>query len=129
MGNHTHNHLKGWETENDLYLKNFKACQDSMEGIAENKVQFFRPPYGQLKSTQAKEILKTHKVLMWSVLTKDYDTKLKKEDCLKRSIVLTRAGSIVLFHDSLKAQPNLYYVLPKFLKHFSDLGYQFCSVD
>lgn len=125
VANHTHNHLKGWKTENELYLYNFRLCEKSLETFKNGKSKLFRPPYGQLKSKQADEILKTHKILMWSVLTKDYDASFDEVQCLEKAIEKTRRGSIVLFHDSIKAQKNLKYVLPKFLEHFSNKGFGF----
>jgi peptidoglycan/xylan/chitin deacetylase (PgdA/CDA1 family) len=125
VANHTQNHLKGWKTENDLYLNNFHLCEKSIESIKKEKYNLFRPPYGQLKRKQADEILRTHKILMWSVLTKDYDANFDEVQCLKNAIKKTRNGSIVLFHDSLKAKKNLRYVLPKYLEHFSKKGYKF----
>ncbi|MDP1817663.1 MAG: polysaccharide deacetylase family protein [Leadbetterella sp.] len=125
VANHTQNHLKGWKTENDLYLNNFHLCEKSIESIKKEKSNLFRPPYGQLKRKQANEILRTHKILMWSVLTKDYDANFDEVQCLDNAIKKTKNGSIVLFHDSLKAQKNLRYVLPKYLEHFSKKGYKF----
>jgi peptidoglycan/xylan/chitin deacetylase (PgdA/CDA1 family) len=125
VANHTQNHLKGWKTENELYLNNFHLCEKSIESIKKEKSNLFRPPYGQLKKKQADEILRTHKILMWSVLTKDYDGSFNEVQCLENAIRKTRNGSIVLFHDSLKAQKNLRYVLPKYLEHFSKKGYKF----
>jgi peptidoglycan/xylan/chitin deacetylase (PgdA/CDA1 family) len=93
--------------------------------LNKEKSNLFRPPYGQLKRKQADEILKTHKIWMWSVLTKDYDVNLDEGRCLENAIKKTANGSIVLFHDSLKAQKNLKYVLPKYLEYFSKKGYRF----
>lgn len=125
IGNHTQNHLKGWKTDQKTYLDNFESCQRAIENEMESKNALFRPPYGLIKNSQAKEILKTHKIIMWSVLTKDYDENISPEECLKRAIKNTKKGSIVLFHDSLKAEKNMKFTLPKYLKHFSDLGYKF----
>lgn len=125
IGNHTQNHLKGWKTDQKTYLDNFESCQRAIENEMESKNALFRPPYGLIKNSQAKEILKTHKIIMWSVLTKDYDENISPEECLKRAIKNTKNGSIVLFHDSLKAEKNMKFTLPKYLKHFSDLGYKF----
>lgn len=125
VANHTQNHLKGWKTENKLYLDNFHLCENSIASFKKGKSNLFRPPYGQLKRKQADEILKTHKILMWSVLTKDYDANFDEIHCLEKAIKKTRNGSIVLFHDSFKAQKNLQYVLPKYLEHFSNKGYRF----
>jgi peptidoglycan/xylan/chitin deacetylase (PgdA/CDA1 family) len=125
VANHTQNHLKGWKNENELYMNNFHLCEKSIESIKKEKSNLFRPPYGQLKRKQADEILRTHKILMWSVLTKDYDANFDEGRCLENAIKKTKNGSIVLFHDSLKAQKNLRYVLPKYLEHFSKKGYKF----
>jgi len=125
VANHTQNHLKGWKTKNDLYLHNFQLFENSMELFKKGKSNLFRPPYGQLKRKQANEILRTHKILMWSVLTKDYDANFDEIQCFENAIKKTNKGSIVLFHDSLKAQKNLRYVLPKYLEHFSKKGYKF----
>ena len=125
IGNHTYNHLKGWETENEVYLNNFNFCQKALENTSQNSTKLFRPPYGRIKKSQANEILKTHKIVMWSVLTKDYDAKYDSELCLKNAIKKTKPGSIVLFHDSLKAQKNLQFVLPKYLEYFHSQGFTF----
>jgi peptidoglycan/xylan/chitin deacetylase (PgdA/CDA1 family) len=125
VANHTQNHLKGWKTETELYLDNFHLCESSIATIKKEKSNLFRPPYGQLKRKQASEILKTHKIWMWSVLTKDYDANFNEGRCLENAIKKTGNGSIVLFHDSLKAQKKLKYVLPKYLEHFSKKGYRF----
>ncbi|MCP9763413.1 polysaccharide deacetylase family protein [Lacihabitans soyangensis] len=129
VGNHTQNHIKGWKNETDTYLANFQECEKSISELKPSGTNLFRPPYGQIKRSQANEILKMHKILMWSVLTKDYEANLSERKCLNRAIRQTREGSIVLFHDSLKAQKNLYYVLPRFLEHFSKKGYEFCTIE
>lgn len=119
VGNHTYNHLNGWKTSKEEYLANFQKFEEIQP------TTLFRPPYGRIKLSQAKTLLLSHKIVMWSVLTKDYDQGISKENCLKNAIKSAKEGSIVLFHDSLKAQTNLQYVLPKFLEHFSNLGYKF----
>lgn len=119
VGNHTYNHLNGWKTPQEEYLANFEDFE------RQQTTTLFRPPYGRIKKKQAREILKTHKIIMWSVLTKDYSSSVSEEKCLKNAIKNTSNGSIVLFHDSLKAKRNLYYALPRFLEHFSKQGYKF----
>lgn len=128
VGNHTYNHLKGWKTESGAYLANFIKCENEIQGSNAESKLLFRPPYGQLKRRQATEILKTHEIVMWSVLTRDYEERLDKEKCLKRAIQKTGNGSIVLFHDSIKAQKNLRYVLPRFLEYFSKKDFEFCAI-
>jgi peptidoglycan-N-acetylglucosamine deacetylase len=129
VGNHTYNHIKGWKIDNIEYFDNFLKCQATIEKHTYESKKLFRPPYGQLKRIQANEILKTHEVVMWSVLTKDYDRNMKPEKCLQRAIRLTTPGAIVLFHDSLKARENLFYVLPRFLEFFAKKGYEFAAIN
>lgn len=134
IGNHTFNHLKGWNTEYEIYIENFKKCnklilQSNIEpkrrSQRTNNIEFFRPPYGRIKKSQAAEILKTHEIIMWDVLSGDYDQSISKEIVLHKSIQHTEAGSIVLFHDSIKASKNMMYALPQFLEHFSEQGFTF----
>ncbi len=136
IGNHTFNHLSGWKTSSEKYLGNIKQCQDEFEldfpsgGIAlplAGYPRLFRPPYGRIKRRQIKQI-KDYKIFMWDVLTHDYAQTLDCEECLKGSINATRPGSIIVFHDSLKAEKNLTYVLPRFMEHFSKQGYVFKSL-
>ncbi len=87
--------------------------------------KLFRPPHGRFTRAQARLIKPDYQVIMWDVLTYDFDQKLAPETCLAQAIKNSGGGSIVVFHDSLKAQPNLIYVLPRYLTHFSRLGYRF----
>lgn len=129
IGNHTFNHLKGWNSEDKIYLENFKKCDKAIENNfishISNSISHFRPPYGRIKKSQAAEILKTHEIVMWDVLTGDYDQSISKETVLTKSIQHTEAGSIVLFHDSIKASKNMIHTLPRFLEHFSNKGFTF----
>lgn len=134
VGNHTFNHLKGWNTEDNVYFENFKKCNEAIKEYSErhslitdnsSPTPNFRPPYGRIKKSQALEILKTHEIIMWDVLSGDFDQSMPKEIVLKKSIQYSEAGSIVLFHDSVKASKNMMYALPKYLKHFSEQGFIF----
>lgn len=122
VGNHTMHHLKGSKTLNSSYLKDVREAQAYI--LKENPRRLFRPPYGRLSRAQARA-LPDFKVVMWSVLGYDFDPSLPPEECLKKLKQLTKPGSIVLLHDSLKTIEKLKHVLPPYLKHFSDLGYQF----
>jgi peptidoglycan-N-acetylglucosamine deacetylase len=129
VGNHTFNHLKGWYTEDEEYLDNFIKCekilyQPNIEYRTSN-IKYFRPPYGRIKRNQAREIMKTHEIVMWDVLAGDYDQSISKETVLKKTLQYSEAGSIVLFHDSIKASRNMEYALPRFLEHFSEKGFKF----
>jgi len=128
LANHTYNHLKGWQTTLTLYLLNVQQCQDALETIVPAKTGeklLFRPPYGRITSKQASALRPNYELIMWDVLTNDYDATLSPEECLKQSIANTQLGSIIVFHDSLKAERNMRYALPRFLEHFTSQGYTF----
>jgi peptidoglycan-N-acetylglucosamine deacetylase len=125
VGNHTFNHVKGWSTSAMSYIKNAEKCSLT---IVENGGEFpklFRPPHGRIKPSQAKQLREQYDIVMWNVLSVDYDKSLDKEKCLRNTIGATRSGSIMVFHDSLKAEKNLRYALPKYIEHFLNLGYSF----
>lgn len=122
IGNHTFNHLKGWDTPVDKYIANFQKCQD-LTGT-----QLFRPPYGRIKKSQISKIKALHanmEIIMWDVLSGDFDTNLSPEACCDNVIKNAGNGSIVVFHDSLKAYERLKYALPRVLSHFAEQGYRF----
>ena len=125
IGNHTHNHKNGFKTDLKSYIKNFLKAESYME----NSLKLFRPPYGKLKKIQAKKLRSLgYKIIMWDVLSADFDTTISNEKCLKNVIQHTKAGSIIVFHDSIKAQERLQYTLPKVLEHFSKKGYEFKAI-
>jgi peptidoglycan/xylan/chitin deacetylase (PgdA/CDA1 family) len=124
IGNHTYNHLNGWKTPVSDYLQNIEACQQ-VAGIG---VRLFRPPYGKITRKQATHIQQTHQIIMWDVLSGDFDQQLPASRCLRKSIQHTEKGSIIVFHDSIKAWKNLKEVLPAYLAHFSGQGYSFRSL-
>ena len=122
IGNHTFNHLKGWDTADDVYLKNFAKADELLH------TSLFRPPYGRIKRSQIKllkEQLPNLQIIMWDVLSGDFDVKLSPEKCLQSVLKHTEPGSIVVFHDSLKAFDRLEYVLPKAMEVWSKEGYTF----
>jgi peptidoglycan/xylan/chitin deacetylase (PgdA/CDA1 family) len=119
IGNHTFNHLNGWKTKDENYFENINKCKEFIES------NLFRPPYGRIKSKQAKHILKKFKVIMWDKLSRDYDANLKIDESLKAMKTLPANGSIFVFHDSEKAFKNLKILLPELLNFYSLNGYQF----
>lgn len=126
IANHTYNHLNGWNTDINDYYNNILNCEQAISDATENYIQkMFRPPYGRIKKAQYELLKSNYEVIMWDVLTGDFDRSLKKEACLNESIKATENGSIIIFHDSIKAKENMMYVLPRFLEHFSQLGYTF----
>ncbi|MEQ8423062.1 MAG: polysaccharide deacetylase family protein, partial [Cyclobacteriaceae bacterium] len=88
------------------------------------ETSLFRPPYGRIKKSQIR-LLNDFKIIMWDVLSFDYSKSVSERQCLKGVISATRAGSIIVFHDSYKAEKNMRYALPKFLDHFTQLGFKF----
>jgi peptidoglycan/xylan/chitin deacetylase (PgdA/CDA1 family) len=125
VGNHTFNHLKGWSTSLSKYLENINQCDEQFQHNLAGSSNLFRPPYGRITSSQIQALKPNYKIVMWDVLTSDYAKSISPERCLKGSIEATRPGSIIVFHDSLKAERNMTYALPRLLDHFSGQGYVF----
>ncbi|HTA63542.1 MAG TPA: polysaccharide deacetylase family protein [Bacteroidia bacterium] len=107
IGNHTFNHISGWRTKNEDYFENVEACQKVY------KSKLFRPPYGRLRASQANELKRKYKIIMWDVLSYDYDKKVLPEICFRNVIDATKSGSVIVFHDNVKALKNLEYALPR----------------
>jgi peptidoglycan/xylan/chitin deacetylase (PgdA/CDA1 family) len=142
IGNHTFNHLKGWKTDNETYLQNTLKCQELTQ------TNLFRPPYGRIRKSQIRSLelgvwssefkapSNSHpttpnsklQIVMWDVLSGDFDTKLSPEKCYQNVIKHTENGSIIVFHDSLKAFDRLSYALPKVLAYFSEKGFTFSTL-
>lgn len=121
IGNHTYNHENGWKTSEENYIK---SIQNSVFSQQEKKLNLFRPPYGKITFSQARKLLNLgHRIIMWDVLSADFDTKISKEKCLENVVSNIKSGSIVVFHDSKKAYSNLEYVLPKILLFLKKNGY------
>ncbi len=122
IGNHTYNHVKGWGTSTKQYVSEVNDCNEVI-----GYTGLFRPPYGRITPAQIRE-LKNHAIVMWDVLSHDYSSSMNPERCLKGVINATRPGSIIVFHDSYKAERNMNYVLPRLLDHFSDKNFTFQSL-
>jgi len=130
IGNHTYNHLKGWKTSTKEYIEDVtktKLIIDSQIQNSEFRIQnFFRPPYGKIKPKQTKELINLgYKIIMWKVLSIDWDASVSNIKCLENVIGNASYGDIIVFHDSLKAAKNMQYALPKVLEHFSEKGVEF----
>ncbi|MES2279392.1 MAG: polysaccharide deacetylase family protein [Bacteroidota bacterium] len=122
IGNHTYNHLKGWKTDDDTYTNNFIKCDELLH------TGLFRPPYGRIKNSQVKRLRDINpnlEIIMWDILSGDFDQQLSPEGCLKNVLKHTGNGSIVVFHDSLKAFERLEHTLPRALQYWSERGYTF----
>lgn len=126
IGNHTFNHMNGWETETQEYLENTKACKIEIGKFTKTSPKLFRPPYGKIKSAQAKELKKLgYKIIMWDILTADFDADITPNQCLQNVLKNVTSGSIIVFHDSKKAFRNLEYALPKTLEFLKEKGFSF----
>ena len=122
IGNHTYNHLKGWNSSNENYIENV------IKGSKLTSSRIFRPPYGRIKKSQIKEIQRqspSTEIIMWDVLSGDFDEKISKEQCVRNVLRHCKNGSIIVFHDSLKAFRILEYALPLVLENLSEQGFQF----
>lgn len=119
VGNHTHRHIKGWRVSTKKYLEDIADCEDY---LTDNTL--FRPPYGQINFGAIPTIKKNYEIIMWDVLTKDYLPRLNVKRALKRIKKATKPGSIIVFHDSVKAETNLKVMLPDYLKFLEEEGYK-----
>lgn len=117
VGNHTMHHVNGWKTNNSEYIKEVIACDQIIEKYhSVNRRKLFRPPYGRIRRKVIRELGGNFDIIMWTCLSKDYDQQISPEKCLNETLKATKPGSIVVFHDSLKARKNLEYVLPRYLQ-------------
>jgi peptidoglycan/xylan/chitin deacetylase (PgdA/CDA1 family) len=123
VGNHTFNHLNGLLTKNTRYIENIQQASAYIVS------KLFRPPYGRLKSSQARLLQQEgYKIIMWDVLSGDFDRSISPEKCLENVLKNTTNGSIIVMHDSEKAKDKIYFALPRILDHFSQKGYLFKAI-
>ncbi len=118
VGNHTWNHMNGWQFSDFSYLRNTLECAEVVES------NLFRPPYGRIKRSQVKSLKSRFKIIMWDVLPGDWMASKSPVDCLNTVTKHTIPGSIIVFHDSLKAKENVLGALPASLKHFQNKGWE-----
>jgi len=130
VGNHTYNHFKGWKTADEVYIEDINNASQLINS------NLFRPPYGRIKKSQANLLHhqsetsnQKFQIIMWDVLSGDFDIHLSPEKCLANVLRNTSNGSIIVFHDSTKAWERMSYALPKVLEHFSEFGYHFKSIE
>jgi peptidoglycan-N-acetylglucosamine deacetylase len=122
VGNHTHNHINGWKTKDADYLTDLAAAAEHIHS------PLFRPPYGRIRFSQIKQ-LRQYRIIMWSVLSGDFDTDISPEKCLRNVLQHARSGDIVVFHDSEKAFERLKVALPGVLQYFSEKGFVFKAIE
>ena len=122
-GNHTHTHLNGWNVSNKNYFADIAECSKYVSS------KLFRPPYGKIKPSQIRHLKKNYQILMWDVLSQDYDIKKTAEQCKETVIRESKSGSIIVFHDSIKAEPRLRGSLEAVLEHFKKEGFEFSRLE
>ena len=122
-GNHTFNHLSGWASDRVPYFHNVRRCASYVQ------TNLFRPPYGRIRPRQAQFLMRHYHIVMWDVLSADFDSNVSEEQCLQNVLTNAGPGSIIVMHDSLKAERNLKYVLPRILDHFGEQGYTFKNLE
>lgn len=123
VGNHTYHHLQGWLNTPGRFLDDTNKADELINS------QLFRPPHGHMIFPQPAMLKKRgYKIIMWDVVTRDYNSKLSPEHVLQNLKKYSRNGSIIVFHDSLKAEKNLKYALPPAIEWLLKKGYEFAAI-
>ena len=123
IGNHTYNHLKGFEEGADRYIANVDKADCFLT------TNLFRPPHGLMRMSQYKVLSERYRIIMWDLVTRDYNAKLTGEQVLSKVKRYVRNGSIITFHDSLRSVENLRYALPRAIEWLQSEGYEFKVFD
>lgn len=122
VGNHTYGHLNGWKTTYDKYIVSVKKCSHVFGA------HLFRPPHGRISKRQIKKLKKRYKIIMWSLLSGDFDDTISSAECSYNTVQYSEPGSIVVFHDSQKCKKTLFEALPKILNHFSNTQWEMKAI-
>lgn len=122
IGNHTYDHLNGWNTEPNLYYQNIEKAAELIDS------KLFRPPYGRIKTKQINHLKEHYQIIMWDILSGDFDQKKSPEQCIDNVLRNTTSGSIIVMHDSLKAEQNIKGSLEKIIQRILEKGYKFSSL-
>jgi peptidoglycan/xylan/chitin deacetylase (PgdA/CDA1 family) len=136
IGNHTFHHLNGWSTSTKKYSEDVlrcnqqlkEACNQSSLNNRQMSGNLFRPPYGKLKPSQFSKLKSAYSIIMWDVLSGDYNRNISGEKCFYNVVNNSRNGSIIVFHDSLKAKGHVLFALPKVLQYFSERNFSFRAI-
>lgn len=123
VGNHTMHHADGWKYSWFDYMREVKEC------AAVFQTPLFRPPYGHMRRSQFKTLSRHCRVVMWDVLTYDFDKSFAPEYCLELALRYSREGSIVVFHDSEKAKERMLYALPRYIEEMKARGFSFAKIE
>ena len=119
IGNHSYSHISGWSTNHDDYLKNIELATSSI------KSSLYRPPYGRMTLKQIRSISTHFQIVMWDVLSGDFDPNISAHSCRQNVYSNVEAGSIIVFHDSIKSVDKLKLFLPDLLQQLIEDGYKF----
>ena len=122
VGNHSFNHLNGWKTVNESYFENISKCAEVVHS------DLFRPPFGRIKFSQIKKLKQQFRIIMWEVLSRDYEKNLDTNDAIRKLKRYIRKGSVIVFHDSAKAEQNLKIILPGILQYLHNNGFEMKSL-
>lgn len=122
VGNHSYSHLKGFRSSVRRYMDDINLASDMIDS------KLFRPPYGRIFPGQVKAVLEQYDIIMWDVLSIDYNQGLSGERVLQNVTRNVKPGSIIVFHDSDKASENLYYALPRTLEFLKEEGYSMMPI-
>lgn len=123
LGNHTYHHLSGWKTSTQTYLDDVASCDAILADIVGETPRFFRPPYGWMSPGQAKGLVPSKKIVMWNLLSYDFDPDLSSESLIRECTSRTAPGTIVVFHDQQKTKAQLMRVLPHYLDFLVGEGF------
>jgi peptidoglycan/xylan/chitin deacetylase (PgdA/CDA1 family) len=122
VGNHTYSHVSGWKLGFEKYIEDITLARKFIDS------DIFRPPYGKITPNQLKYLKKEFNIVFWDVLSYDFSRKISEKKCLINVLSKYKDGSIIVFHDSVKASKNLNYALPRVLDHFKNLDYKFATI-
>ncbi len=119
VGQHTFNHIPAFKHSKKEYRENVALAKEYI------KTDLFRPPHGQIRPSQLLTMRKDYRIVLWDVISGDFDKSITPEKCLRNVINKVRNGSVIVFHDSLKAEKNMKYALPRTIRYLKDAGYEF----
>jgi peptidoglycan/xylan/chitin deacetylase (PgdA/CDA1 family) len=122
VGNHTFHHLNGWKTPTEYYIRDVQQCAALVDS------NLFRPPYGRITRRQAMSLSKDFKIIMWSVLSGDFDPSVTTDQCFKNIVKPARPGSIIVMHDNEKSAGTMLKALPQMLEYFRSKGFRFLKL-
>lgn len=122
VGNHSYSHIKGWGTDSAEYVHDVDLAESLIS------TNLYRPPYGRIKPSQVHVLKERYRFILWDVLSRDYSWTLSGKGCVKNVLKVVRPGSIIVFHDSKKAEKNLRYALPRVLEGLKERGFKMKSI-